>query len=106
VFASWYSLGGNWRTTVAPHAIAGTLIDQLGVRASFDVPVRSWQLDLGGSIDRVSVAGAQAWAGMGRMAWSRPFLHRWRTSLAAEVAAGDGPVRVLLFGLLGYRFGR
>ena len=104
-FASWYSLEGNWRLTATPHAIVGSLVDELGLRGSFEVPLFGWRFDLGGSLDRVWAGGAQAWAGMGRLAGSRPFLGRWRTSVSAEVAAGDGPLRLLLFGLLGYRFG-
>jgi hypothetical protein len=104
-FASWYSLDNNWRLTAVPHVVVGSLVDQLGLRGSFEIPLWAWRFDLGGSFDRVWAGGAQAWAGMGRVAASRPLFDRWRTSLSAEVAAGDGPLRLLLFALLGYRFG-
>ncbi|MBL9015753.1 MAG: hypothetical protein JNL83_16330 [Myxococcales bacterium] len=94
-----------WSFDVAPHAVVGTLTDEVGVRAGVHVPVLRWQLGLGGSVDRVTAGVATAWAGLGRVSASRSFLTRWRTSLAVEAAAGDGPPRVVGFALLAYRLG-
>ena len=105
VLARWHAPARAWYVTAAPHVIIGSLTDELGVRGTLDLPVGTWALGLGGSLDRV-YAGANAWAGLGRISGSRPIRRRWRTALSLEVAAGDGPVRVLAFGLLGYRFGK
>jgi hypothetical protein len=103
--ATWSSPSHPWYATVAPHAITGSLVDELGVRGSCGLPLLGGSLDLGGSFDRVSSGGELAWAGLGRISASRPLFQRWRTSLSAEVAAGDGPPRLFLFALLGYRLG-
>ncbi len=105
LLGSWYDASSGWRATAVPHAIVGSLTDDVGLRGSLDLPVEQWGLELGGSIDRVYAGGTSVWAGLGRVAGSRSFYHRWRTSLSAEVAAGDGPVRLFLFALLGYRLG-
>lgn len=96
----------GWRISAAPHAVLGSLVDELGVRGSLDLPVARWSLGLGGSLDRVRAAGVAAWGGLGRISASRPIGLRWRTALSFETAAGDGPVRLFLFGMLGYRLGR
>ncbi|HEU4729635.1 MAG TPA: hypothetical protein VFT22_17185 [Kofleriaceae bacterium] len=103
---TWYAPDRTWYVTVAPHAIVGSLVDELGVRGDLVLPFAAWSLGAGGSFDRVSAGGELAWAGIGRLSGSRSFLHRWRTSLSFEVAAGDGPPRVFGFALLGYRLGR
>jgi hypothetical protein len=104
--AMWSSATGDRRASVAPFAVVGTLVDELGVRGSFDVPLAAWSIGLGGSVEHVDAGGEQAWAGLGRVSGARSFLHRWRTALSLEVAAGDGPTRLFVFGLLGYRLGR
>lgn len=96
---------GSWRLSAAPHAVLGTLTDELGVRGGIDVPWLRWQFGLDGSVDRITSAVASAWSGAGRLSASRAFRTRWRTSLAVQVAAGDGPARLLVFALLGYRIG-
>ena len=101
VSATWYR--PSLRLTLAPHAILGSLVDELGVRASLGRPVWRGNLELGGSVDRVWATGEAAIAGLGRAGYSFSFWQRWRTAVSAEVAAGDGPVRVFLFALLGYR---
>jgi hypothetical protein len=106
VLARWSSPNHSWYATAAPHAIVGSLVDELGVRGSVDLPLAAWSFGFGGSFDRVSAGGELAWAAIGRISASRPVLHRWRTSLSVEVAAGDGPARLLVFGLLGYQLGR
>jgi hypothetical protein len=94
-----------WSFSLAPHAVIGTLTDELGVRAGVHFPVRRWQLGIGGSVDRVTAGVAAAWASAGRVSANRSFLERWRTSLSLEVAAGDGPPRIIGFALLAYRLG-
>jgi hypothetical protein len=102
----WHAPERLWLVTAAPFAVVGSLVDQYGARGSLNFPFESWSFGIDGSLSRVYAAGEDAWAGLGRLSGSRSFLRRWRTSLSAEVAAGDGPPRVFLFGLLAYRFGK
>ena len=106
VTGTWHPPSQAWLVTAAPFAVVGSLVDDYGVRGSLNYPFASWAFALGGSLDRIYAAGENAWAGLGRISASRSFFRRWRTSLSLETAAGDGPVRVLLFGLLAYRFGK
>jgi hypothetical protein len=106
VTGSWHPPSRTWLVTAAPFAVIGSLVDDYGVRGSLNCPFASWSLGVGGSFDRVYAAGENAWAGLGRISGSRSFYRRWRTTLSLEAAAGDGPARVLLFGLLAYRFGK
>ncbi len=101
VSASWYR--PSLRLTLAPHAILGSLVDELGVRASMGRPLWRGDLELGGSVDQVWATGEAAIAGLGRVGYSFSFWKRWRTAESLEVAAGDGPVRLFVFALLGYR---
>lgn len=101
VSASWYR--PSLRLTLAPHAILGSLVDELGVRASLGRPFWRGDLEVGGSVDRVWATGEAAIAGLGRVGYSFSFWKRWRTAESLEVAAGDGPVRLFAFALLGYR---
>ena len=103
LLASWYDATRGLRVTAVPHAIVGTLTDDYGLRGSVLVPVASWAFDLGGSFDRVYAVATSTWAGFARVGASHAFYQRWRTELSAEAALGDGPPRVFLFGLLGYR---
>lgn len=105
ILARWSSPEHTWYATAAPHAIVGSLVDAYGVRGSLDLPVAAWSLGVGGSFDRISAGGELAWAGIGRISASRSAFQRWRTALSIEVATGDGPTRLLVFGLLGYRLG-
>ena len=91
------------RYTAAPHAVIGNLVDEVGVRAGVGWPVWHGDLDLLGSFDRVWANGEKAWAGLGRTAYSLSFWDRWRASGALELAAGDGPPKLFVFLLLGYR---
>ena len=102
VSAAW--IADRMRVTAAPHVILGTLTDEVGLRGSVDTPRFGWSFGFGGEVDRVVTGGA--WAGLGRVSASRSFWTRWRTALSVEVAAGDGPPRLLAFGLLAYRFGK
>ena len=97
----WYR--ETWRVLVAPHAILGSLADELGLRGGVARPVWRGSLDADASIDRVWAVGDTAFAGLARVGYSLPFARRWRTNVSAEIAAGDGPVRVFLFALLAYR---
>jgi hypothetical protein len=103
---TWHAPSRLWQVSAAPFVVVGSLVDDYGVRATLNCPVRSWAFGLAGSVDHVAAAGEIALAGAGRVFASRTLFERWRTALSAEVAAGDGPTRVLLFGLLAYRFGK
>ena len=91
------------RYTLTPHAVFGSLVDEVGARAGVGFPLWRGDLDLLGSFDRVWANGEKAWAGIGRTAYSLSFWDRWRASGAVEAAAGDGPPRLFLFLMLGYR---
>ena len=101
VSALWYRPG--LRISAAPHLILGSLADEIGLRGGVGLPVWRGDLDLGASIDRVWAVGDTAIAGLGRAGYSFAFRQRWRTAVSVEVAAGDGPVRLFAFALLGYR---
>jgi len=106
--SGYYDVSASWhrpwlRLTLAPHAILGTLVDEVGLRASLGRAVWRGDLDLGASADRVWATGETAIAGLGRVGYSFSFWKRWRTAESLEVAAGDGPVRLFAFALLGYR---
>lgn len=88
---SWTSSTSALRATLAPHVILGSLVSEAGARGAFELSAWGWSVDLGGSFNRVSAGGVQAWSGIGRATLGRPFLRRWRTSLSVQVAAGDGP---------------
>jgi hypothetical protein len=105
VTGAWHVPSRLWLVTAAPFAVVGSLVDEYGVRAGLDCPFGAWSLDLAGSFERVHADSQLASAGLGRISASRSIFDRWRTSLSLEAAAGDGPTRVLLFGLLAYRFG-
>jgi hypothetical protein len=102
----WHAPDRLWLVTAAPFAVVSSLVDQYGLRGSLNLPFNSWSLGLDGSFYRVYAAGEDAWAGLGRLSGSRSISRRWRTSLSFEAAAGDGPPRVFLFGMLAYRFGK
>ncbi|MBV8757643.1 MAG: hypothetical protein JO257_10220 [Deltaproteobacteria bacterium] len=106
VTGAWHDASHVWLVTAAPFLVAGRLVDQYGVRGSLNRPLGEWSLGVSGSFDRVYAAGESAWSGLGRISGSRPLYHRWRTALSFEIAAGDGPVRLLAFGLLAYLFGK
>lgn len=106
VTGAWHVPSRLWLVTTAPFAVVGSLVDEYGVRASLNCPFASWSLGFAGSFARVEAAGELAWSELGRISASRSIFDRWRTSLSFELAAGDGPTRVLLFGLLAYRFGK
>lgn len=101
VSASWYR--PSLRLTLAPHAIFGSLVDELGLRAQVGRPFWRGDLELGASADRVWANGETAIAGLGRAGYAFSFWKRWRTAWSLEVAAGDGPIRLFAFALLGYR---
>jgi hypothetical protein len=103
LLASWYDPAHVLRVTAVPHAIVGSLTDDFGLRGTVTVPVWDVALDLGGSLDRIYAVATTAWAGFAHVGASYSFYQRWRTALSAEVAAGDGPPRMFLFALLGYR---
>jgi hypothetical protein len=105
LLASWYDSANALRVTAVPHAIIGSLVDEYGLRGTVSIPFLTCAFDLGGSVDRVYAVATSTWAGLAHVGASRSFYQRWRASLSAEVAAGDGPPRIFLFGLLGYRFG-
>lgn len=101
VSALWYRT--SLRVIVAPHVILGSLADELGVRGGVGRPVWRGHLELDASLDRVWSNGETAFAELGRAGYSLPFWQRWRTAVSVEVAAGDGPLRLFAFALLGYR---
>ncbi|MEO8846781.1 MAG: hypothetical protein ABI591_19170 [Kofleriaceae bacterium] len=106
VSGTWHAPGRRWLLSGAPFVVVGSLVDEYGLRASLDCPLATWSMGFGGSFERVDAAGELAWAGIGRISASRSIFQRWRTALSLEVAAGDGPARLLLFGTLAYRFGK
>jgi hypothetical protein len=86
--------------------VIGTLVNELGIRGDIDLPpIYGANLGMGGVVERLTANGASSWAGLARIHGGRSFLERWRTSLSLEAAAGDGPVRLFMFALLGYRLG-
>ena len=101
VLATW--IQSRMRYTLAPHVIIGSLVDETGVRAGVGFPLWRGDLDLDGSFDRVWANGERAWAGLGRTAYSLSFWQRWRATGSLEFAGGDGPPRLFVFLLLGYR---
>jgi hypothetical protein len=100
LLASWYDPGHSLRVTAVPHAIIGSLVDEYGLRGTASIPLFTCDFDLGGSIDRVYAVATSTWAGLAHVGASRSFYQRWRASLSAETALGDGPPRIFLFGLL------
>jgi hypothetical protein len=106
VAAMWRSRTRDLHIMAAPFTASGTLVDEIGVRSSIDLPpVFGATLGAGGVVERLTANGDTAWAGLGRIHAGRSFMSRWRTSLSLEAAAGDGPVRLFMFVLLGYRVG-
>jgi hypothetical protein len=104
--ATWSSRTRDLHVMAAPFTVIGTLVDELGVRGTIDLPpVHGTAIGAGGVIERLSANGDTVWAGLARVHASRSFRSRWRGSLSLEAAAGDGPVRLLLFALVGYRIG-
>jgi hypothetical protein len=106
VTGAWHVPSRLWLVTAAPFAVVGSIVDEYGLRAGLNCPFASWSLGLAGSVARVDAASELAWSELGRISASRSLFDHWRTSLSFELAAGDGPTRVLLFGLLAYRFGK
>jgi hypothetical protein len=104
--AMWWSGTRDLHVTTAPFAVIGTLVNELGIRGDIDLPpIYGANLGMGGVVERLTANGASSWAGLARIHGGRSFLERWRTSLSLEAAAGDGPVRLFMFALLGYRLG-
>jgi hypothetical protein len=106
VTGAWHVPSRLWLVTAAPFAVLGSIVDEYGLRAGLNCPLASWSLGLAGSVARVDAASELAWSELGRISASRSIFDHWRTSLSFELAAGDGPTRVLLFGLLAYQFGK
>jgi len=106
VAAMWRSRSQELRVSTAPFMVLGTLVSEVGVRGDVDIPpLLGLTLGAGGVIDRVTANGESVWAGLVRVHGGRAFLTRWRASMSFEAAAGDGPVRLFMFALLGYRLG-
>jgi hypothetical protein len=105
ISAASYDPTSGHRYFAAPHLVVGGLATLGGLRVGAARPWSAWALSSTAGLDHLSAGGSTAWSGFARLSADRPLGARWRLATDLEARGGDGPPRVLVFVLVGYRLG-